>query len=94
MVDELQARARRSAEEARAYLASPEGQQLRRRVAQVLIVAAPLLLRVGPFRRTRLGHMLGVVGGAAVVVKLAEALRDWEPDLGGGLQDPRPPARR
>jgi hypothetical protein len=27
--------------------------------------------------------MIGLVGGAALVVKLAEALRDWEPN--GGL---------
>lgn len=94
MVDELQARARRSAEEARAYLASPEGQELRRRVAQVLVVAAPLLFRVGPFRRTRIGHLLGIMGGAALVAKLAEVLRDWQPEPGRGIQDPRLPAPR
>jgi hypothetical protein len=25
------------------------------------------------------GRLLGVVGGAALLIKLAEALRDWEP---------------
>lgn len=84
MVDELQRRVARGADDVRAYMASPEGQQLRRRVAQVMIVAAPLLFRFGRFKTSRLGHLFGVLGGAAVMVKLAEALRDWDP-----LQDVR-----
>jgi hypothetical protein len=79
MVDELQRRVSRGSDEVRAYLASPEGQQLRRRVAQVLIVATPLLVRSRPFRATWVGRVVGIAGGAALVVKLAEALRDWEP---------------
>ncbi len=79
MVDELQRRVGRGADEVRAYLASPEGQLLRRRVAQVLVIAAPLMFRFGRFKGSRVGRILGVLGGAAVVVKLAEALRDWEP---------------
>ena len=79
MADELQRRASRGVRELRAYLASPEGQQLRRRVAQVLMITAPLLFRFGRFRVTRVGRVLGILGGAAIVVKLAEALRDWEP---------------
>ncbi|HEV3474479.1 MAG TPA: hypothetical protein VG602_03850 [Actinomycetota bacterium] len=66
-------------DEVRAYLASPEGRVLRKRIAQVMIIAAPLLFRARFFRATWIGRILGVVGGAAVVVKLAEALRDWEP---------------
>lgn len=79
MVDELKWRVSRGAEEARVYLASPEGQQLRRRVAQVLILTAPFLFRFGRFKVSRAGRMLGILGGAALVVKLAEALRDWDP---------------
>lgn len=79
MVEELQRRVGRGTEEVRAYLASPEGERLRRRVAQVLIVTAPLLVRSRVFRATWPGRIIGIVGGAAVVVKLAEALRDWEP---------------
>jgi hypothetical protein len=71
----------------RRYLASPEGRELRRRVAQVAILAAPLLFRLKFIRNHPVGRILGLVGGAALVVKLAEALRDWEPDealdLGG-----------
>jgi hypothetical protein len=66
-------------DEVRAYLASPEGRVLRKRVAQVMIVAAPLLFRARFFRATWIGRILGLVGGATIVVKLAEALRDWEP---------------
>jgi hypothetical protein len=66
-------------DEARAYLASPEGRVLRKRVAQAMIIGAPLLFRARFFRATWIGRILGLVGGAAVVVKLAEALRDWEP---------------
>jgi hypothetical protein len=66
-------------DEVRAYLASPEGRVLRKRIAQVMIVAAPLLFRARFFRATWVGRIIGLVGGAAIVVKLAEALRDWEP---------------
>ena len=65
--------------ELRAYLASPEGQQLRKRIAQFAIIGAPLIFRMRFFRATPFGRVLGMVGGAALVVKLAEALRDWEP---------------
>ena len=81
VLDDLQGRIGRSADAARAYLASPEGQQLRRRVAQALIVSAPLLARSRLFRATWAGRVLGVVGGAALMVKLAEALREWDPSV-------------
>ena len=77
--DELETRLERGVEEFRRYMASPEGRQLRKRVAQVLIISAPFLFRFKFFTRTWPGRILGLVGGAAVVVKLAEALRDWEP---------------
>ncbi len=79
LVDELQRRVSQGADEVRRYLASPEGRRLRQRVAQVLIISAPFVFRFGRFKASRLGRLLGMVGGAAVVVKLAEALRDWEP---------------
>jgi hypothetical protein len=79
LLDEMEAALDRGIREARAYLASPQGKQVRRRVAQVLILGAPLLFRTKFIRRHPVGRLLGVVGGAALVVKLAEALRDWEP---------------
>jgi hypothetical protein len=81
MVDELLAQLDQGVTEFRRYMASPEGREMRRRAAQFLIIASPLVFRLKFFRSTPLGRVLGVVGGAALVVKLAEALRDWEPDI-------------
>ena len=81
MVDELLAQLDRGVTEFRRYMASPEGREMRRRLAQFMIIAAPLAFRLKFFRATPLGRILGVVGGAALVVKLAEVLRDWEPDI-------------
>lgn len=81
MVDEVLAQLDRGVTEFRRYMASPEGREMRRRLAQFLIIASPLVFRLKFFRATALGRIVGVVGGAALVVKLAEALRDWEPDL-------------
>ena len=96
LLDEAEAALDRGIREFRAYMASPEGKALRRRVAQVLILGAPLLFRLKFIRRNPVGRVLGVVGGAALVVKLAEALRDWEPieelaeDLGLKEEDDLP----
>ena len=82
LVEELGRRLERGLEDVRVYLASPEGQELRRRIAQVAVIAAPLLFRMRFFRASPIGRVLGIVGGAALLVKLAEALRDWEPAVG------------
>ena len=82
ILDEIARKVSRGADEVRAYLATEEGRELRKRIAQVAIIAAPLLFRMRFFRSSPVGRVLGLVGGAAIVVKLAEALRDWEP-LGG-----------
>jgi 4-amino-4-deoxy-L-arabinose transferase-like glycosyltransferase len=79
LVEEIEARLDQGIREVRSYMASPEGRKVRRRVAQALIFGAPLLFRTRFIRRHPVGRVLGLVGGAALVVKLAEALRDWEP---------------
>lgn len=79
LLDELARRLSEGLRELKAYLASPEGQELRKQVARVAIIATPLLFRMRFFRTSPVGRVLGLVGGAALVVKLAEALRDWEP---------------
>ena len=81
LMEEVTRRVSEGVDELRAYLASPEGQQLRKRIAQIAIVAAPLLFRMRFFRATPVGRILGMVGGAALLVKAAEALRDWEPTV-------------
>lgn len=79
LLDEIEAQVDRGIREFRAYMASPQGKELRRRVAQGLILGAPLLFRMKFIRKNPVGRVIGLVGGAALVVKLAEALRDWEP---------------
>lgn len=79
-LDDARRRLERGAEAVRAYLASPQGRRLRRRVARVVIVSAPLVTRLRVLRATPAGRLIGAVGGAALLVRLAEALRDWDPE--------------
>ena len=64
------------------WLASPAGQKFRKRAARVILVATPLLFRHRFFRSTWPGRIIELAGGAALLVKLAEAIRDWEPNAG------------
>ena len=79
LIDEALAYLDRGVTEFRRYLATPEGRAVRKRIAQAAIIGAPLLFRLKFIRNHPVGRLLGIVGGAALVVKLAEALRDWEP---------------
>jgi hypothetical protein len=81
VVEAVADKASRGLDDVKAYLSTPEGQALRRRIAQAALVAAPLMFRMKFFTRTKMGRLIGLAGGAALVVKLAEALRDWEPHL-------------
>lgn len=60
------------------FLDSPAGRRLRRLLAGAAIVGAPLLFRLPVLKRYPLLRALEFAGGAALVVKFAEALRDWE----------------
>jgi hypothetical protein len=82
LLDQAAAMLDRGVLEFKTYMASEEGREFRRRLAQVAIIAAPLVFRMKIFRTNWLGRLVAVAGGAAVVVKIAEALRDWEPQLG------------
>jgi hypothetical protein len=62
-----------------AFLDSPAGRRLRTLLAGALIASAPMLFRVPGLRRYPLIRTLELIGGAALVVKFAESLRDWEP---------------
>lgn len=75
---ELQGMLETGLERSQEWLASPEGQRFRRRAAAALIVSAPLVLRSRVLRSTPLGKLVELAGGTALVVKLAEAIRDWE----------------
>ena len=61
------------------FLDSPAGRRLRRLIAGAAIVGAPLLFRLPLLKRSPLLRALELAGGAALLVKFAEALRDWEP---------------
>ena len=70
-----------TAETARILLASDRGRAARAAVAAGVIAAAPIVMRLPIVKRHPLGRLLALAGGAAVLVKAAEAIRDWEPDV-------------
>jgi hypothetical protein len=69
-----------SAQDIQALMSSETGRKLRRLIAGGVIVTAPLIFRSPGLRRYPLFRTLEVIGGVALVIKLAEALRDWEPE--------------
>lgn len=66
-------------EQALNFLASPAGERFRRRAAWFLIVALPFVFRVPRLRRHWAIRLLELAGGAAVLTRLGEAIRDWQP---------------
>lgn len=78
-VEEVRQQVAEAAEAVVDYLDSPEGRRLRSKVASGLIFTAPLLSRLPLVRRTPMGRALSFLGGAALIVKAAELIRDWEP---------------
>ena len=71
--------AERALRDARMYLASPQGRQMRANVARGLAAIAPAIAGVPVLRRSWVVRLLGAAGAATVLVKVAEAIRDWEP---------------
>jgi hypothetical protein len=68
-----------AADSVREFLATDRGRRFRRQVATVLIVAAPVISELPVIRRHPIARVLRAAGVAALVVKGAEWLRDWEP---------------
>jgi hypothetical protein len=64
----------------RAWLATDQGRRFRQLFARVLLVGSPIIFRLRIFKATPLGRLIEFAGGAAVLIKLAEIIRDWEPD--------------
>ena len=77
-LQEIAERFEASVDELLDFLDSPTGRRLRRVVATGLIVSVPLALRIPGLRSSPIGRLIAATGGAALVVKLAEAIRDWE----------------
>jgi hypothetical protein len=84
---ELESAADDGVDEVRRWLATPQGRFLRSLAARMLIVSVPLIVR-HPFFKTPVGRLVELAGGAAILIKLAELLRDWEPT------PPMPPEAR
>lgn len=77
-----------SVEELLAFLDSPAGRRLRKHLATGLIVSVPLVMRLPWLKRTPIGKLIELGGGAAILVKVAELIRDWERDH-GDIPQPR-----
>jgi len=82
---ELEVALDRGIDEARMWLATPTGRRVRALAARLLIVSAPLVLR-HPFFKTPVGRVVELAGGAALLIKVAELVREWEPEpVGSGV---------
>jgi hypothetical protein len=84
LAGELEDALNRGIDDAQAWLASPTGRRFRALAARGLLLATPMILR-HPFFKTPLGRVIEVGGAAALVTKVAEGIRDWEP-AGGAVR--------
>jgi hypothetical protein len=66
------------AEEIMRFLSSPTGKRFRKVLAAGIILTAPAMFRIPGLRRYPLIRALELIGGAALIIRFAEALRDWE----------------
>ena len=80
LVRQLEEAIDQGVDEARAWLASEQGRRYRAIAARALILAAPAIVR-HPFFKTPVGRFVQIAGGATLIVKVAELLRDWEPTV-------------
>jgi hypothetical protein len=67
---------------AKVLLATDRGRAARATMAAAVVVAAPIVMRMPVVRNHPVGRLIAFAGGAAVLVKAAEAIRDWEPNIG------------
>jgi hypothetical protein len=78
MVRRIGTRVQIEAEEIARFLSSPAGRRFRKVLAAGIVLTAPALFRIPGLRRYPLFRALELIGGAALIVRFAEALRDWE----------------
>jgi hypothetical protein len=81
-VDTLFEKAADATEAARTYLASERGQRLRKQIATLVIVGAPLISEFPGVRRSPFARVLRTAAVGTLLIKGAEWLRDWEPQPG------------
>ncbi len=79
LIDSVFEAASDAASATRSYLASEQGRRIRHQVATVIIVGAPLISELPLVRRHPIARILRTAAVAALLVKGAEWLRDWEP---------------
>lgn len=77
-IKHLAERADIAADELLEFLDSPPGRRLRKVLAGAVIVSVPLIMRVPGLKRSPLGRLVAVTGGSAILIGIAEAIRDWE----------------
>ena len=77
-IKHLAERADIAADEMLEFLDSPAGARLRRVLAGAVIVSVPLIMRIPGLRRSPLGRLVTVTGGSAILIGIAEAIRDLE----------------
>ena len=75
-----------SVEELLSFLDSPAGRRLRSMLATGLILSVPLVMRIPGLRRSPIGRLIEVAGGTAIIVKVAEMIRDWEHERKDGVR--------
>jgi len=77
-IKDIAERADIAADELLEFLDSPAGRRLRNVLAGAVIVSVPLIMRIPGLKRSPLGRLVVMTGGGAILVGLAEAIRDWE----------------
>lgn len=71
--------ARDEVESLRRWLASPAGKRTRELLAAGVVAASPVIMNHPALRASRIVRLFGVAGAGALLVKLAESIKDWEP---------------
>jgi hypothetical protein len=75
---EIAARAELTVDELLDFLDSPIGRRFRNALAMGMVVSVPLIMRIPGLKRSPVGRIVEFVGGAAIMMKVAELIRDWE----------------
>jgi hypothetical protein len=79
---EIAERAELTVDELLDFLDSPTGRRLRNALAMGMVVSVPLIMRIPGLKRSPIGRLVEFVGGAAIIMKVAELIRDWERSQG------------
>jgi hypothetical protein len=80
-VDTFFEKAADATDAARSFLASERGRRLRGQIATLVIVGAPLISELPVVRRSPVARLLRTAAVGTLLIKGAEWLRDWEPEL-------------